>query len=168
MTALALFEIAQQLRALADMSLDEDLPPEVIADTLEGLEGDFDSKAVDVAKFVLSLEANAEAVKDAAAKMAKRAVAIEHRAESIRAYLLFQLQSVDKRKIQRADITIARRDNPPAVQLRPTGEIPPEFWVQPPAPPPRIDKTLLKAALKAGREIEGAFLESGERVEIKV
>jgi hypothetical protein len=31
-----------------------------------------------------------------------------------------------------------------------------------------VDKGALKAALKAGAVIEGAFMESGERVEIKL
>lgn len=168
MSALKLFEVAAQLRQLEELSLDEDIPPEVIADTLEGLQGDFQSKAIDVAKFILSLDANADEVKAAAKAMAARASAIERRAHSVRAYLLFQMQSVDAKRIACPEFVIKRATNPPAVQLRPTGDIPEEFWVQPEPPPKRIDKVALKEALKAGREIDGAYLESGERIDIKM
>jgi hypothetical protein len=167
-SALKLFEITRQLRALEDLSLDEDVPPEVIRDTIEGLQGDFDAKAVDVAKFILALESNAAEVKEAAKRMAARAAAIERRADSVRNYLLFQMQSANVTKIARPEFVIRRATNPPAVQIRDPALIPAEYWVQPEPPPPRVDKTLLKAALKAGAVIEGAFMESGERVEIKL
>ena len=44
-----LFEITQQFRELEKLELDDDIPPEVIRDTLEGLTGDFTEKAVQVA-----------------------------------------------------------------------------------------------------------------------
>ena len=85
MTALKLFEISAQLQQLEMLTDSDDLPAEVIADTLEALEGDFESKAVQVAKFVLSLQANAAAVADAAKAMKERAERIQKRADSIRA-----------------------------------------------------------------------------------
>jgi len=65
-----LFEITSQFKALAALEDSDELPPEVIADTLEGLEGDFEAKTIAVAKFILSLEANAAAIEKAADAMA--------------------------------------------------------------------------------------------------
>jgi hypothetical protein len=167
-SALKLYEIAGQFQALERLGESDELPAEVIADTLEGLAGDFDSKAVQVAKFILSLEANAEAVRLAATQMMGRANRIANRAESIRAYLQFHLQAVKRRRIESPDLVIALRANPPAVIITDEHAIPAQFWVQPPAPPKRIDKKSIKAAIDQGEPVEGAYVEAGERLEIKL
>jgi hypothetical protein len=168
MSQLALYQIANQLQSLEDLSLEGDIPPDVLADTIEGLEGDFDAKAVQVAKYILSLEASAAAKSAAAEAMERHAKAVKRRADSVRAYLLFQMQSVDRRKVEFADFTIARRANPVAVQVTDAERVPAQFWVQPEPPPKRIDKVLLKKALQAGEAVPGAFIESGERLEVRL
>jgi hypothetical protein len=162
-----LFEFARQYIELEKLTESDDIPHEVIADTLEAIEGEFDDKAVAVAKMVLTLEAEGAAIKAAADAMMDRASRVEHRADSLRAYLLFQLQTVDRKRIETSEVVIARRANPVAVQVTNEDEIPPRFYVQPEPPPPRLDKKALKVALQAGEAISGAYLESGERVEIK-
>jgi hypothetical protein len=167
-TALRLYELAQQFQQLEELSLAEDIPPEVLADTLEGIEGDFDNKAVQVAKYILSLEANCAATQAAAKAMKARADSVQRRADSVRAYLLFQLQSIDKRQIVCPDFKISRRANPVAVQLTDIERLPANFWIQPDPPPPRPDKHAIREALQAGTDVPGAYLESGERVEIRI
>lgn len=163
-----LFELANQFRALEDMALTDELPAELIADTLEGLQGEFDDKAIACAKFILSLEADAKAIRQASEAMRARAERVQRRADSVRAYLLFQCQAIDRKRIDSAELVIRRAVNPPAIQIRDEDLIPTKFWVQPPAPPPRLDKKLLRGALEEGIQIEGVYMESGERLEIKV
>jgi hypothetical protein len=166
--SLRLFEITSQYKALESLADSDDLPPEVVADTLESLEGDFEQKAIAVAKFILSLEAASEDISEAAKAMDLRAARIAKRAESVRAYLLFQMQAIDWKKIETAEIRIGRRSNPPAVQVTDETTVPDAYWVQPEPPPKRIDKKAIKAALQDGKDVPGCYLESGERVEIKV
>ena len=164
----ALYELAQQhreLEALADTT--DDLPPEVIRDTLEALEGTIQQKAISVAAFVANVEANAEMVEGAAKALAARAARMRRRGDQVRAYLLFNLQATGITKIESPEFTIALRNNPESVRLADGVELPEEFLVQQPAPPPKPDKKALKDALKAGRLIDGAWLESGQRVEIR-
>lgn len=163
-----LFEITDQFKELEKLAITEDLPSEVIADTLEGLGGDFDDKAVAVAKFVLSLEASADSIKAAAVAMSARADRMQRRADNVRHYLLFNMQAVGKMRLETAELMIARRNNPPAVMITDEESVPDQFWVQPEPPPERLDKKAIKAALQAGERVEGAFLESGERLEIKL
>lgn len=168
MSALALYELAAQYRQLQDLADSDDLPAEVIRDTLEGLTGEVEAKSINVAKFILSLEAHADAISDAAKHMADRAQRVRNRAESIRAYLLFQMQATGTTKITCPEFTMAVRSNPPAVGLRDDVELPPEFMAAPPdPPPPRPDKRAILAALKAGRHIDGAWIEQGQRLEIR-
>jgi Siphovirus Gp157 len=161
-----LFEITDQYRALLALEDSADIPPEVIADTLEGLEGDFANKAEAVAKFILSLEATAESVADAADKMAARSKRLVKRAESIRQYLLLQFQAVDFKKIETNEIVISRRKNPPALYVSDETRVPDVFWFQPEPPPKRIDKDAIKEAIKNGAAVEGCYVESAERIHI--
>ncbi len=163
----ALYEIAQQYHELALLADADDLPPEVIRDTLEGLQGTLEAKATNVAKFVLGLEAEAKMIDEAAEAMRKRAELRRRRAENIRNYLLFQLQQVGIMKIECPEFRIAVRKNPEAVEINNPEEVPAEYMVTPPAPPPHPDKAAIKAALKAGAEIPGCWLRQGERLEIK-
>jgi hypothetical protein len=166
-SALKLYEISNQFQALERLGESDDLPAAVIADTLEALEGDFEAKAVQVAKFILSLEANARAISLAAVTMAERSARVDKRAQSIKAYLQFHLQAVKKRRIESPDLVIALRANPPAVIITDEHAIPAQFWVQPPAPPPRIDKQAIKRTIDSGQRVEGAYVEAGERLEIR-
>ena len=166
--SLKLFELTEQFRSLERLTESDELAPEFIADTLEGLQGDFEAKAIAVAKFILSLEAASEDIGEAAKAMELRAARVQKRADSVRAYLLFQMQAIDWKKIDAADIVISRRSNPVAVQVTDEHSIPAQFWVQPEPPPKRIDKKAIKEALQSGTDVPGCFLESGESIRITV
>jgi Siphovirus Gp157 len=163
-----LFELAAQHRALLALEDSDELPAEVIRDTLEALEGDIEQKCIAVAKFILNLEAAAEAIEIAAQAMQSRSDRLQKRADNIRHYLLLQLQIMDRKKIDTAELIIARRNNPVAVVIGEGAEIPESFMVQQEPPPKRPDKKALKTALQAGTVIPGVFLESGERIQIDI
>jgi hypothetical protein len=162
-----LFEIASQFHALAALGDDDDLPPEVIRDTLEALEGDLALKCEQVAKFVLGLEAEADAIFEAAAKMKARAERRQRRAEAVRAYMLLQLQISGQRKIVCPEFTIAVRANPEAVEIENLEDVPEQFRVIPEPQPWKPDKKGLLAVLKAGAEIPGIWIRKGEHMEIR-
>lgn len=152
-----------QSRALADM----DLPDDALADTLEGLSGELEVKATNVAMFVRNLESSAEAIKSAETEMAARRRAIENRAKRIRQYLHEQMARTGITKIECPYFKLAIRDNPPAVVIDAESQIPEEFMRQPETPPPAPDKKAIAEALKAGKDVPGARLERGQRLEIK-
>lgn len=167
MSALTLYQIAGQFRELETLTVSDDLPPDVIRDTLEGLTGDLELKATNVAYFTRNLEATADMIDEAAKAMQERAKRLRKRGESVRQYLLYNMQVAGIRKIEAPEFTLAIRTNPPAVVIREDAEIPAEYMVQPEPPPPRPDKKRIGAALKAGVQIDGCWLEQGERLEIK-
>ena len=88
LSSLRLYQIADDyltaLEALAEM---EDLPPEAIADTLEGLAGTFQDKAANVAAYIRTLDAEAAALEDARQAMERRQSALERHAARLRDYL---------------------------------------------------------------------------------
>jgi hypothetical protein len=165
--ATPLDELVRYQHELATLAESGDIPAEQIADTLEALEGDLQEKAVNVAAFTRNLDATASAVREAAKAMLARAERIEKRAESIRAYLLFNMQASGITKVESPWFTLAIRKNPPSVVVDDDAQIPPEFIVQPPPPAPRPDKAAIGRALKAGTVVPGCHLFQNERLEIK-
>jgi Siphovirus Gp157 len=161
-----LFELASQYRELETLVDSDEVPAEVILDTLEGIKGEFEDKAVAVAQMVLTLKAQSEAVAAVAKAQAERATRIEKRMESLKHYLLLQLQVVGRERIETDELVIRRQNNPPSVYVTNEYAVPKEYWVQPPAPPPRIDKLAIKEAIEAGVEVDGCFIEKGEHVRI--
>jgi hypothetical protein len=168
MNAIKLYEIVADYKAVEALESSDDLPEQVIRDTLEGLTGDLQVKATNICKFVRNIEASADVIDDAAKAMQARANRLRKRAESVKAYLLFNLQATGINKIEAPEFVIAVRNNPESVKILENAQIPAEYLVTPEPPPPRPDKTAIKAALKAGKHIDGCYLEAGQRLEIKV
>lgn len=164
----SLFALAADFRASAAQLADLDLPPEVVADTLESLRGEIEAKAANVGHFVLSLDASAKAMKEAEKAMKERRLSVEKRVEQIKAYLLSNMVATGTLRIETPSIRMMVRDNPESVQIDDETQIPPSFMVAPPPPALVPDKAALKAALKAGKDIPGARLARGQRVDIKV
>lgn len=167
MQALKLYQLADQFRELESIADTDDLPAEVIADTLEALQGDIEIKATNVAMFIRNIESGAEAIEEAAKAMQARATRLRKRADGVRAYLLFNMQTTGITKIECPEFKLAVRNNPESVRIAEGAKIPDEYMVVPEPPPPRPDKTKIKAALKAGAHIDGCYLEAGQRLEIR-
>jgi len=178
----ALYELADQFRSLSLLADSDELPPEVIRDTLEGLKGDIEVKSTNVAKFVLGLEAEAEMIEAAAEQMRQRAHRRKKRAEAIRNYMLLMLQATGITRVECPEFTIAVRKNPEAVEIADEKALPAEFMVVPEPPPPHPDKKKIAETLKSYRKqlealeqgeapppnpVPGAWLRQGERLEIR-
>lgn len=163
----ALYKLADQYRQLEVLAEHDDLPAEVIRDTLEGLGGDLQVKSTNVAKFILGLEMEAKMIEEAAEQMALRAQRRKKRAESIRAYLLLCMQAANLPRVDCPEFTLSVRRNPESIEIEDPAAIPAEFMVQPEPPPARPDKSLIKAAIKDGLSVPGARIRQGERLEIR-
>jgi hypothetical protein len=163
----SLYVLASEYHASASKLLESDFDEQTIADTLEGLSGELEFKATNVAMLVRNLEASAEQIKIAEKSMADRRKAIESKAESIKRYLKDNMQRSGITKIESPYFALTIKKNPPSVIIDDATAIPAKFMVTPPAPPPSPDKTAIKAALQAGELVDGAHIEQGERLEIK-
>ena len=162
----SLYVLANEYREAAATLADLDMPAEVVADTLDGMAGDLEHKAANVAALARSLEATAAQIKDAEREMKARREAIERRAEALRAYLLGALQHAGIRKVSCPWFSLAVRATPAAVEVEDAAQIPAEFMRQPEPPPPAPDKIAIREALKAGRTVPGCRLVAGERLHI--
>lgn len=167
----SLFSLVEQHRSLLALADSEaDIPEEVIADTLEGLQGELQVKAQSVARFIANQDAMADAIDNAAAAMAVRAKRLRSRTEYLRGYLLTNMQAAGIQKLDSPELVVQVKKNPAAVVVFDEASVPAEFMVQPPPPPrppARPDKNKIKDALKCGQDVPGCRLEQGVRLEVK-
>ena len=166
----ALYKLASQHQELEKLGTDEELDQnalQAIRDTLEGLEGDLQTKAQSCAAVALNLEAWAKAAKEASKALAERSKRIERRAEALRQYMHAALEAAGITKVEGAEFTIAIRKNPSSVQIAPEADLGDEWMVFPEPPPPTPDKRKIAEALKAGKEIPHCSLVTSTRLDIR-
>lgn len=163
---ITLHELAQEFRAAAETLQADDLPDEVIQDTLESISMPLEEKAKSVAAFARNLESTASAIKEAEAEMSRRRKALENRAEWLRGYLLSNMQACGISKIECPYFRISVRANPESVCIEDEAQIPADYMREIPA---RLepDKAAMKQAMKDGFSVPGAKLVRTQRLEIK-
>jgi len=167
MNTVSLYQLASEYRSDLERLADLDLPPETVADTLESLGGELQTKAQNVVAFLRNLETTAAAIKEAEGQMAARRKAIENRTASIKRYVLDTMQQNGIQKIDCPLFSISIAKNPPAVEVLDERQIPACYFITPPPPEPVLDKKVLAAVMKTGVDIPGARLMQGVRLSIK-
>ena len=163
-----LYEISSEylaaMRDLEAMADDGTITPEVVADTLEGIAGEFEHKALNVAKYIATLEAEASALKEVETRKAQQRKSLESRADGMRRYLLSECLRTGLTP-KDAEIGIALRKSS-AVVIDDETALPEDFMREIPA---RFepDKALIKSALQDGYSIPGARIEERKNLQIK-
>lgn len=152
----ALYEIANEYAKLSN----EDMDPEMIADTLEGIEGEFTDKMEQVLAVVKNELAMAEMLKVESKSLAERAKACENRANNIKQYIISSMKTMDKSKLNAGIHTLTVRKAVASVQIDDADSLPVDFvdYVTTVKP----NKNLIKEKLKLGETIEGASLVLGK------
>lgn len=163
-----LYEIANDYLALLQAIDEGEIPEEAIADTLEAIEGEIEVKADNLACLLKTLDAEAAAIKAEEKALAERRKQKEKAGERIKSYLSDVLQrlSIDKLETARNKITFRKSDS---VVVNDNFIL----WARENRADllnfsePTANKTAIKAALKEGAEIEGAYIESKQNIQIK-
>ncbi len=166
MSTLRLYEIADTyLRALEDLADIEDLPEQAIADTLEGLQGEFEEKAISTGAYVRNLEAEASAIEEARKGMERRQRSLTRYAERLREYVKTHMERTGLPKLKNHYLSLRIQNNPAGVVIGDEKSIPPEYKRT------ETVTTLLRAeigrALKAGKAVPGSRLQRSTRLVIQ-
>jgi hypothetical protein len=169
MTAVALYALAGKYRALAEQLSGMDLDAQTVADTIEasGIADEIAVKAQGIEMVARTMEMHTPAIDAEIARLQALKTARQGVARGLRQYLLDNMQGMGIDKIETPFFKVSVRDNPPAVEVFEPGLVPAEFFRQPSPPPPGIDKTAIKEAIKSGREVPGCKLTRGQRLEVK-
>lgn len=170
MTALTLFQIAAEYRNITDVLMDAGVDEQTLTDTLEGESWPLELKAQNYGFVIRNLESTAASIKDAEKQMADRRKAIEKRAAALVERLKTGLEIAGVTKLECPHFALTIKKNPPSVDVWDEKQIPAEFMRTPEPPPPPVavpDKAAIKAAIAAGRDVPGAQMAQGTRLEIK-
>ena len=162
----SLYELAGEYKLLSEKLDAADLDEQTVADTLEGASGDLQEKAVNVAKYAKSQDSDAEQIEIEAKAMLERAAAKRKKATKLREYLHDTLLLTGINKIESPWFVISIKNNPESVSVLDEQQIPRDYFKEIPATF-KLDKTLVKQAIKDGFQIAGCSLVRGTRIEIK-
>lgn len=162
-TAIALAADYAKFHALIETS--DDLTPEMIADTLEGIEGPLGDKLDAAFIHVRNIEGQADTLAAEIKRLTDRKKSFENRAKSIRKYVLACLLASGQGSIKTTANTFTARKGAANVVIDNCDLIPNEWEgidlvnVKTDIIP---DKKAIKNAIDSGATIPGAHIEIGE------
>lgn len=102
-----------------------------------------------------AVEGEKEGIEGAIAKMKERLTRHCRRAEALRSAIAAAMEAAELLSFKTAAATLSMRASPPRVEIADPAVLPDEFLTY---PPPIPDKNKVKAALKDGTVVIGAFL----------
>jgi hypothetical protein len=143
----------------------DDITPEIIEDSLSGMAGDIETKAKSVAAYFLNLDAEANAIKNAEAKMAARRKAIENHSQRLKDYLKQNMLKCGISRIDSPQFSLRVQKTAGAVIIDDVLAIPEGFKEI--IETTHIDKTGLKLAIKSEGGVPGAHIQENYSLIIK-
>lgn len=164
----SLYELTGQRLALQQQLEELNLDTDTITDTLEGESAELEAKIADYGFVIKNIEAFGEAIKAEEVRLQARRKAQEAKIDHIKHWLLTNMQACGLSKIEHPAFTVSIKSNPAKVIVDNEGQIPQEYFKQIIIEPTwQLEKKDVSDAIKAGKEVSGAHLETGYRIEIK-
>lgn len=164
---MTLYEMQSEYMELLSMLEDPEADEEIINDTLEAIGGEIEAKADGYARVAFQMDADAAALKEEEKRMYARRTSLEKRSAWLKQRLQEAMEATGKVKFKTALFSFNIQKNPASVVIdEPYIEnIPEEYLVK---HEPTVDRAKLKAALKAGMDLDGiAHLESTMSLRIR-
>lgn len=167
----ALYVLTNQYLELAEKLADGDFDAQTIADTIEasGISDELAVKAQGIEFVARGAEAHHAAIDAEIARLTALKAHRQKVADGLRAYLKDNMERAGIEKIECPLFKLSIKKNPPSVEVIDPLSLPAEFWRTPEPKPPVAapDKAAIKAALQDGKDVPGARLNQGTRLEVK-
>ena len=152
-----LYEIDNEILQCVDMETGEIVDEE----KLEALEMEREKKIEGIILWRKDLLAESEAVKAEAKKLSDRAKVLDNKAEALKKYIEHVLNG-DKFKTERCSVSYRSTKS---IVIDKPNQVPVDFWK--PISEDWISKSLIKEAIEAGKEINGAHQEERQSIIIR-
>jgi len=166
MTELKIYEISDALiNALDNIHVDEETDEIVGTEELQAVQLSAEAKIVSTGKYLAMRRVTLEGMKQAAKNIQSRIKTEERRQAWLESQMLSAMQSLDSKLIEAPDVAIQVRQNPESVQIFDEAQIPADYIKA--KMETSIDKTAIKSALKAGKDVPGAKLTRTQKLVIK-
>lgn len=150
-----LYEMSARYQQLLDQ--DEYTEAEMLE--LETLFSDIEDECIERSKYIRNLEAQQQAIEDAASEMLERARKLHEKEVRQRDALIERMKSCGIKNIDKSPLfTINVRENPVKVDDFDKALIPEDYWRTKVTETKSIDKDLIKRCIQQGREVPGARL----------
>lgn len=168
-----LYELSEQyndfVRAI-DSGIEFDA--DTMSDTLEAIQASFDDKAESIALIYKSLTMEAEAIKTEAKALAERAASKERTAERLKQYLSSNLQSIGQTKLETSKCKLSFRKSEKVTitdedALYMACKVSGIDGLAQKVETVKFDKKALKDAIKSGVELNGAYIQTENNLQIK-
>ena len=159
-----MYELTDNLMAVLEMGSDPEIPPEAIADTLEGIEGEIELKAQSYAIIIKELEGEAVKLKTEETRLLSKRKSLENNIKRIKDNLFNAMKITGKEKFKTDLFSFGIQKSPAKLVIDDSSLIPEKYYVE---QAPKLDEQRLKSDLKSGIECEYAHLEQGEHVRIR-
>lgn len=162
----SIYELTEDYMNLLAMAEDPDIDEQAFMDTLEGIEGALEDKADGYAKVMKQLEANADGMEAEIKRLQERKSLMAKNVDRMKSTLQKMMETTGKEKFKTELFSFHIQNNPPSLVMdsEDIEVIPMEYLVP---QDPKIDKTKIKADIKAGKEITFAHMVTGRSLRIK-
>lgn len=160
-----LYEITTELKTAVSQMEDAGFDEETVADTLESMTGDFESKCISIASYIKNLEIEEQAIEEAVRNMQHRKQQTAKKREWMEGYLLRNMLALEKNNIFTPQFDISTRKTPEKVIVDNPDDVA-QKWMKKKTTY-TMDIAGMKEAMKSGKKVRGAHLESGHKVNIK-
>ena len=165
-----LYEVTKDIEDLLnemEITGSGDSDKEFYSDTMDGLQLSWKEKAGGVSAYIGNLEATVAAIKNAEKNMAERRKSILRNVESLKKYLMDNMDRLNIDKIETEYFVAKIKKNPPKVVINNEEEVPEDFWDK--QVKWVINKTKIKEALKGDGKVnvKGAEIVQSRRLVIK-
>ena len=157
-----LYELTGQYLAL--MEIAEEADPDVLKDTLEGIDGEIEDKADNYAKVIKNLEGESKTIEEEIERLGRKKKGIDNSIDSIKKNLERCMIVTGKRKFKTTFFSFGIQKNAPSVNVKDESKVPAQFWKK---QDPKLDRTSLKEFLKENGNTEYAELVQGESLRIR-
>lgn len=154
-----LYEITEAMADLERM-LDEGVPEDQLADTIEDMKGDFKEKAESILYILANMNSQAYAYKAEEKRLSDKRKSTEKQIERLKEYLLFNMQELNSGEINNGIMSAKIRKGLPILVIKDEDSIPVE-WKEIKTTVSTDKRGLLKA-LKDGEAVEGAEIGTGK------
>lgn len=162
-----IYEITNDYLQIMAMLEDSDLDPQTLADTMEGIEGEFEIKAENYAKVMKNLEGDILAIKTEIDRLTAKKKALENNIKNMKSTLQTAMETTGKTKFKTELFSFSVRNNAPKVVMDEEYlENVPERFLK--YSDPTINRSAIKEAIQNGEDLEGlAHLEQSTSLSIR-
>lgn len=156
-----LYELTGQFRELLELIEQGEIDAELLADTLEGLEGEVEIKADGYAKVIKELEGNIATIKAEINRLSGKKSSLESSIKRLKESLETSMRATNKTKFKTDLFSFNIQKNPARLVI--TGDVPSEYLIP---QEPKVDNKTIKELLKQ-QELPFTHLEQGESLRIR-